>query len=153
MHHKLINKVIASNDINKLKQLAELEIDTIDILKDYSKSEYESIENDLYEIIEGKKLNREMADEWVASMTPKAKWTYEQVEQTVNKYNLNIPYIDAYVLFNMLYSDMQNALGTGDTEDSINRYINATKGWYFDNDLKINGSEKLYNYYKYIVKR
>ena len=153
MHRKLIDKVIASNDINKLKQLAELEIDTIDILKDYSKSEYESIEDDLYEIIEGKKLNREMADEWVASMNPKAKWTYEQVEQVVNKYNLNIPYIDAYVLFNMLYSDMQNALGTGDTEDSINRYINATKGWYFDNDLKINGSEKLYNYYKYIVKR
>ena len=151
MHRKLINAIITSNNLDKLKQIAELEIDTIDILKDYSKSEYEAIEDDLYEIVEGKKLNREMADKWVSNMNPKAKWTYEQVEQLINQKEIAIPPIDAYVLFNMLYSDMQDALGTGDTEDSITRYINAVKGWYFDEDLKINGSEKLYNYYRYIV--
>ena len=152
MHYKLIKRVIDSNDIDKLKRLAELEIDSIDIIKDYSEADYESIEQDLYEIVEGKIITRELADEWVASMDPKAKWTYEQVEQVVLNNNIEIPIIDAYVLFNMLYSDMQAALGTGDTEDSISRYINAAKGWYFDKDLKISGAEKLYNYHKYIVK-
>ena len=150
MHRKLIDKVIAANNLNKLKQIAELEIDTIDILKDYSKSDYEAIESDLYEIVEGKVLTKEMAENWVNSMSPKAKWTYEQVENVVNTYNLDIPVVATYVIMNMLYSDMKDALGTGDTEDSIQRYINATKGWYFDNDIGTNGDEKLYNYWKYV---
>ena len=73
MHRKLINKVIAYNDLDKLKQIAELEIDTIDILKEYSKKDYKSIETDLYEIVEGKVITKEMAIDWVESMKPKAK--------------------------------------------------------------------------------
>ena len=151
MHRTYIDKIITSGDNTKLKELGEITIESIDIIKDLSKVDYKALEDELYEIIEGKKLNREMADEWVTNMKPIAKWTYEQVLSIPKPYE--IPSIDAYVLFNMLYSDMQDALGSGDTEDSIQRYINAVKGWYFDKDLKINGAEKLYNYYKYIVKR
>lgn len=150
MHRYYVEKIINSGDNDKLKELGEITIEAIDIVKDYSKIDYKALEDELYELIEGKKLNKEMADEWVANMKPAAKWTYEQIESVQKPYEIRP--IDAYVLFNMLYSDMQEALGTGDTEDSIQRYINAVKGWYFDKDLKIDGAEKLYNYKKYIVK-
>ena len=84
MHRQYVTKIITGKDDAKLKELGEITIEAIDIVKDYSKSDYEALEDELYEIVEGKKLNRQMADKWVANMNPKAKWTYEQVEQVVN---------------------------------------------------------------------
>lgn len=151
MHRERINQIINSSDIAKIKQLGEITAEAIDIVKEYNKYDYEDLEDELYEVIEGKKIDRAMADEWVASMKPKAKWTYDQVDKVNSTYNLGIRPVDAYVIFNMLYTDMQNSFGTGDTQDSMQRYINGAKDWYFDKDLKIDGAEKLYRYRKYIV--
>ncbi len=103
MYRKLIDKVIASNDLDKLKQIAELEIDTIDILKEYSKKDYKSIETDLYEIVEGKVITKEMAIDWVESMKPKAKWTYDEIESLKKSYDIDMPTTVIYVIMNMLY--------------------------------------------------
>lgn len=151
MHRERINQIINSSDNAKIKQLGEITAEAIDIIKEYNDYDYEDLEDELYEIVEGKKIDRKMADEWVASMKPEAKWTYEQVNNVVSSNNLDIRPVDAYVIFNMLYTDMQNSLGSGDTEDSMQRYINGAKDWYFDEDLKIDGAEKLYRYRKYIV--
>ena len=50
---------------------------------------------------------------------------------------------------NMLYSDMSNVLGTGDTEESLRKYIEATRDWLNDPDAE---ECKLYNYWKYVVR-
>ena len=52
----------------------------------------------------------------------------------------------------MFYSDMQNAFGTGDDEESLKRYLQATNDWYFDADVRVQGEEKLFNYRYYVVK-
>ena len=119
MHRKLIDKVIASNDLDKLKQITELEIYTIDILKEYSKKDYKSIETDLYEIVEGKVITKEMAIDWVESMKSRAKWTYDEIESLKKSYDIDMHTTAIYVIMNMLYTDMQNSFGDGITEDSI----------------------------------
>ena len=85
-------------------------------------------------------------------MKPKAKWTEEQVKSVVEQYGVKVPYMSAYVIINMLYSDMQNSFGTGDDEESLKRYLQGINDWYFDEDAKVDGEEKLFNYKFYVVK-
>ena len=89
-----------------------------------------------------------MEENWVSSLKPMAKWTKEEVAKVTSGRGLKP--LEAYVLMNMLYSDMKNVLGTGDDEDSLKKYIQATKDWLSDEDASEN---KLYNYYKYIIKK
>jgi hypothetical protein len=63
-----------------------------------------------------------------------------------------MPVLSAYVIMNMKYSDEKKALGTGDDEESLMRYIEATKGFYNDPDATKSGEEKLFEYYFHIVK-
>lgn len=93
-----------------------------------------------------------MKREWVKEMKPMAKWTEEEVKSVVSQYGIKVPYMSAYVILNMLYSDMKNALGSGDDEESLKRYLQATNDWYFDEDSKVDGEEKLFNYKFYVVK-
>lgn len=51
---------------------------------------------------------------------------------------------------NMLYSDMKNVLGEGNDEESIKKYIQASKDWLNDEDV---GESKLFKYYRYVVQK
>ncbi len=82
----------------------------------------------------------------------RANITEEEVKEVVNQYGLKVPYMSAYVIMNMLYSDMKNTLGTGEDEESLKMYLQATNDWYFDKDINSNGEEKLFNYRFYVVK-
>ena len=119
-------------------------------LKESNKELYDHIKCEIYEMIYGKKISDDMADEWVADMKPLAKWTREDVTKVLSSKGITMPINDAYVLMNMLYSDSSNIYGNGDTPESIDKYIQGVKDFYFDEDLSIGGEEKLYNYHKYI---
>ena len=98
----------------------------------------------------GKVLTKDMAEEWVKSMKPMAKWDYNTTSAVKKQYGINdIDDTCFYVVMNMLYSDMSNLLGNGDTPESLNNYIEATKDWLHDEDVSKN---KLYDYWKYVVK-
>ena len=60
--------------------------------------------------------------------------------------------MSAFVILNMLYSDMKSAFGDGNDEESLKRYLRGTSDWYFDEDAKVDGEEKLFDYKMYIVK-
>lgn len=131
-------------------------IDIIDMLmcevKETKHKLYEHIECEMYEMVYGKTLNDEMKMEWVQNMKPMAKWTYEEVESVVNSYGTDIPISSAYVIMNMFYSDMKSVFGNGDDEESLKRYIDATKCWYYDEDSNHTKEEKLFEYYFKVVK-
>lgn len=73
----------------------------------------------------------------------------EDTNAVLKQYGLNIDPIQFYVVMNMLYSDMKNVLGSGDDEESLEKYVEATKDWLNDDDV---GKDKLYDYYKYVIK-
>ena len=152
MHTEYITKIIDSDDKSKMEKLRDLYEDTIIYLKGTDYDKYREIECKLYEIVEGKKLSEEKAKEWVANMVPPAKWSIDEVKSVKESKNVNIPLIDFYVIMNMLYSDYGDILGEEITDDVLEKYIDMAEDWYYDDDIHMPGSEKLYCYWKHFVK-
>ena len=75
MHKKYIDKIIMSSDNRKMEELERVLLDTISYIEECDPKIYAKIEDDLYEIAEGKTLNEEKAIDWVSKMKPKAKWS------------------------------------------------------------------------------
>ena len=151
MHKKYIDKIIQSSDNRKMEDLEEVLLNTISYIEETDQKIYDKIKCDLYEIAEGKKLDKDKAMQWVEQMKPKAIWTYEEIENIKSKFQTDIPTTALYVIMNMLYSDFGDIIGEEMSDDTINRYIKAAEDWYYDADLKIDGDEKLYLYWKCIV--
>lgn len=152
MHKKYIDKIIMSNDTRKMEELERVLLDTILYIEEVDPKVYDKIECDLYEIAEGKMLDKEKAMIWVEQMKPRAKWTYEEIEKIKSIHPTDVPTTATFVIMNMLYSDFGDIIGEEMNEETIDKYIRATEDWYFDEDIKMNGDEKLYCYWKYIVK-
>ena len=149
---RYIRKIVDDGDRREMEELSDILVEVVDIVKKYDEDCYREYKMKLYEMAYGKVLTDDLKREWVMKMRPNAKWTEEQVRSATERYGIEVPYMSAFVIINMLYSDMKSALGTGDDEESLNRYLRATNDWYFDEDVKVDGEEKLYNYRYYIVK-
>ena len=147
-----IEKIVDNGKIEDMETLSDLLEDTLEIIKDYDKDCYKEMEMKLYTMAYGKKLTDNMKREWVKKMRPMSKWTEEEVKNIVNQYGFEVPYMSAFVILNMLYSDMKSAFGDGNDEESLKRYLRGTSDWYFDEDAKVDGEEKLFDYKMYIVK-
>lgn len=147
-----ISKIGENKRIEDMQKLGDMLTDIIYEMKESHHELYEKYKMELYIMANGKVLTDDMKREWVKEMKPMAKWTEEEVKSVVSQYGIKVPYMSAYVILNMLYSDMKNALGSGDDEESLKRYLQATNDWYFDEDSKVDGEEKLFNYKFYVVK-
>lgn len=147
-----ISKIGENKKIEDMQKLGDMLADIIYDMKESHHELYEKYKMELYIMANGKVLTDDMKREWVKEMKPMAKWTEEEVKSVVSQYGIKVPYMSAYVILNMLYSDMKNALGSGDDEESLKRYLQATNDWYFDEDSKVDGEEKLFNYKFYVVK-
>lgn len=147
-----ISKIGENKKIEDMQELGDMLADIIYEMKESHHELYEKYKMELYIMANGKVLTDDMKREWVKEMKPMAKWTEEEVKSVVSQYGIKVPYMSAYVILNMLYSDMKNALGSGDDEESLKRYLQATNDWYFDEDSKVDGEEKLFNYKFYVVK-
>jgi hypothetical protein len=146
-----IEKIVENGRIEDMEELSDMLEETIDIVKDYDKECYDDVAMRLYEMAYGKKLTDDMKREWVKKMRPMSKWTENEVKNIVSQYEFEVPYMSAFVILNMLYSDMKSAFGDGNDEESLKRYLRGTSDWYFDEDAKVDGEEKLFNYKMYIV--
>lgn len=152
MIKEYIEKIVENGKQEDMEKLSDMLDETIEMMKENEPEKYKKYKMCLYEMANGKVLTDEMKEEWVRSMKPLAKWTKEEIESVISQYELKVPVMSAYVIMNMLYSDIKSALGIGDDEESLQRYIQATNDWYFDEDATNTEEAKLYNYWKYIVK-
>lgn len=152
MIKEYISQIVENGKQEDMEKLSDMLDDTIETIKENDPEKYKEYKMCLYEMAYGEILTDEMKEKWVRDMKPLAKWTKEEVESVVKQYGLKVPAMSAYVIMNMLYSDMKSALGSGDDEESLQRYIQATNDWYFDEDATNTQEAKLYNYWKYIAK-
>lgn len=146
-----IEKIVDNGRVEDMKALSDILEDTMEEIKDYDKECYKDFEMKLYVLANGKVLTDNMKREWVKEMRPMSKWTEEEVKNIVNQYGFEVPYMSAFVILNMLYSDMKSAFGDGNDEESLKRYLRGTSDWYFDEDAYNTEEAKLFAYWKYIV--
>jgi hypothetical protein len=148
---EIIQVIVDNGRIEDMRTLSDMLEDTLEELQNYDKECYDKYIMELYVLAYGKVLTDNMKREWVKKMRPMSKWTEEEVKNIVNQYGFEVPYMSAFVILNMLYSDMESAFGDGNDEESLKRYLRGTRDWYFDEDAKVDGEEKLFNYKTYIV--
>ena len=145
MHKQYLKMIIENGKQEDMEELGHLFNKAMDHLKDCDKELYDKIECKMYEMIYGEKLSLEMAEDWVKNMQPMAKWTKEEIDGVISTYNLDVDGIDFYVTMNMMYSDYSK-----DIEENLDEYIKMSLDFLNDVDAQPN---KLYRYYKYIVKK
>ena len=145
-----INKIGEKKNAEDMQKLGDMLADIIYSTKETHPEIYNKYKMCLYEMAYGKVLTKEMAEDWVKDMKPMAKWDFDTTTAVKKQYGINdIDDVSFYVVMNMLYSDMKNLLGDGDSQESVDNYVQATKDWLNDEDI---GRDKLYDYWKYVAK-
>lgn len=155
MHNikEYIQKIVDDGDRHEMEELSDILEKVTKLVYNYDEKEGKEIEMQLYEMAYGKRLTDDMKREWVEEMRPSARWSESEIREIVDNYGIDIPILSVYVIMNMFYSDTRKAFeeDNGDEERNLIRYIDATKGWYYDNDATNTEEAKLYCYKKYIV--
>ena len=124
--------------------------DIIDMLmceiEDKEERLYNHIEMELYELAYGKKISEEMAEHWVQKMKPNGKhWNMDETSNAMYSLGYNLDPIDFFVVSNMIYNDYYNLV-----KENEELALKMAEDWLKDTDAK---DDKLYNYWKYIVKK
>lgn len=143
MHKKYMH------DIDFAKHKESL-MDVIDMLMCEVKEEepelYKHIECTLYEDAYGKKINEEMAHQWVRLMQPVGMhWTMEETTGAMKSLGYSLNSIEFYVVANMMYNDYYGIVKEDET-----LALKLAKDWLDDKDAK---ECKLYEYWKHVIKR
>lgn len=146
-----IRKIVDEGKQSEMEKLSDILSEVIDLIKDYDEETYKKYKTDIYEMAYGKRLTDEMKKEWVNNMRPTGQWSLKQVEYIVSEYDSDIPILSMYVIMNMLSSDMGNVFNFGDDRQNIEKYVQASLDWYYDEDAKHTQEEKLYCYWKNVV--
>ena len=141
------NKYMKDIDFGRNKESL---MDVIDMLmcevKEDEPELYKHIECILYEDAYGKKINEEMANQWVKNMQPVGiHWTMEETTAAAKSLGYNVNPVEFYVVANMMYNDYYSIVKEDD-----GLALSLAKEWLNDKDAK---EYKLYEYWKYIIKR
>lgn len=141
------NKYMKDIDFSRHKESL---MDVIDMLmcevKEDEPELYKHIECTLYEDAYGKKINEEMAHQWVKSMQPVAMhWTMEETTGAMKSLGYSLNPIEFYVVANMMYNDYYSLV----KEDEA-MALKLAREWLMDKDAK---ECKLYEYWKHVIKR
>lgn len=112
----------------------------------------------LYEDAYGHKLSKEIAEDWVKSMTmvdqnqeTGQKWSMDSTSEYGSKVGIDWSKhskVDFYVVMNMMYSDYYKTAKQYNMENDPMFFARFAKDWLCDTDVKEN---KLYKYYFEIV--
>lgn len=147
MHRELLKKVAEKADAKDIEKLSMIAEKGLDHLKECDEELYNKLECELYEIAYGKTISEEMAKKWVTSMKPYGEhWNKETIDELIREKNIDVKPIDFYIVMNMMYNDYYKTLG----DEDVIVYAKLTKNWLNDDDAK---EDKLYDYWKYIIKK
>jgi hypothetical protein len=124
--------------------------DILDMLichaKDTDRELYDHVESLLYEMAYGKKISKEMAEEWVKNMKPKGQhWTHEETTQAMHELGYSLEPVEYYVVANMMYNDYYNLV-----KENEPLALELAEDWLDDEDSK---DCKLYEYWKHVIKK
>lgn len=147
MYFEMLKQALKEDDA----EMEEIVEEILKHLKEKDKCKYLKMYFKTYESAYGKKLNEEMAKEWVHSMKPYAEhWTKEQTDAVFKNQGLSVNEIDFYVAMNMMYNDYSKVLENEDMseEEKIKAYIKLAYYFIKDEDF---GEGKVFEYYKMVM--
>lgn len=139
-------KIIEKGKKEDMEELSDMLDSSIHKVKECDPEWFEKKKMKLYEMAYGKVLDEDMAKEWVKSMEPVGMhWTMEETNNAMSGMGYNLNKLDFFVVANMMYNDYYNIV-----KDNEELALKLAKDWLDDVDAE---KCKLYNYWKYIIKR
>jgi len=138
-----VEKIMASDNQNKKDELFDMITSIIDCWEDEDKRE---LENQLYEIAEGKILNEEKAELLIKAMKPSGmKWTLGDTNNVKAQYGYeDIRPVDFWIVMNSAWNDYNNLF-----KDNIEYYAKYSYDFIKDEDAV---DDKVYYYFTMIPK-
>ena len=146
MIKQYIDKIGETKDTSKMERLGDMLEELIYDLKENHPDVYEDYKQELYELAFGKTINKDTAMKWVDSMKPIGEhWTIEQTTNAMTSLGYNFDTISFYIVANMMYNDYNDLVN-----ENEEMALKLAKDWLNDEDAK---EDKLYSYWKFIVKK
>lgn len=146
MYKEYIDKIIEKSDTDSMINLACIFYKVMDHIEDCDTDLYDDVILSLYEILYGKTFTEEKAKEWVRSMEPVGqRFTIDEVVNEMSKINYTGDKTLAYIAVNMMCNDYKDVV-----ESDISLAFKMAKDFLNDEDSV---PDKLFNYWKYIVKK
>lgn len=143
---EMLEKIIDNGRQDDMYKLNDMLDELICELKDTNHDLYEQYKMNLYEMAYGGKIDKNVAEKWVKNMEPVGlHWTIEETTDELNQSNYNCDSISFFVVSNMMYNDYYDIVKEADTLAFKMAYDFLTDEDSVDN--------KLFKYYKYIVKK
>ena len=138
-----VEKIMMSDNQNKKDELFDMISSIIDCWDDEDKRE---LENQLYEIAEGKILNEEKAELLIKAMKPNGmKWTLGDTNSVKAQYGYeDIRPVDFWIVMNSAWNDYNNLF-----KDNIEYYAKYSYDFIKDEDAV---DDKVYYYFTMIPK-
>ena len=146
MHKMYVEKIIAKANKEDIIKLEEVFDKAVKHIKECDHDLYDCLELELYEILNGKHFTEEKAKRWVMNMEPVGqKYTLEETTQAMQRLGFACDKFDFYIATNMMANNYHNI-----TKDDPDFCYKLSYNFLKDEDA-VDG--KLFEYYKYIVKK
>lgn len=147
MYYEMLKQALKEEDA----EMEEVVEEILKHLKEKDKCKYLKMYFKTYESAYGKKLNEEMAKEWVHSMRPYAEhWTKEQTDTVLKNQGLSVNEIDFYVAMNMMYNDYSKVFENKDISEEKEMKTYIKLAYYFIKDEDF-GEGKVFECYKMVM--
>lgn len=146
MIKEYIAKIIENGKQADMEKLSEIFDDAICEFKKDNHDLYEHYKMCLYEMAYGGKIDEEMAKKWVKDMQPIGlHWTLEETTSAMKQLGYDCDKVSYFITANMMYNDYYNIV-----KDNEEIALKMAYDFLDDEDAVEN---KLFKYYKYIVKK
>ena len=146
MHKMYVEKIIATANKEDMIKLEKVFDKAIKHIKECDHDLYDCLELELYEILNGKHFTEEKAKHWVMNMEPVGqKYTLDETTQAMQRLGYTGDKLDFYIASNMMANNYHNIV-----KDDPDFCYKLAYSFLKDEDAV---AGKLFEYYKYIVKK
>lgn len=146
MHREYVNRIINKNNKESMEMLGCIFDKAMEHVEECDEELYDKLEVDLYEALNGKTFTEEKAKHWVKEMEPIGqRYTIEEATQGLTRVGYNGDKILGYIAVNMMCNDYRDIV-----EENPEIVFKLAKDFLNDEDAV---EHKVFNYWKYIVKK
>ena len=130
---EIIQVIVDNGRIEDMRTLSDMLENTLEELQNYDKECYDKYMMELYKMAYGNTLNKQMAEEIVASMRPYGqRWSMQETQEIQERYGINnVRAVDFYVVMNSAFNDYRNLF-----DDNTDMYVKFTMDFINDEDAK-----------------
>lgn len=142
-----IDRIGDNKNPEDMEKLGDMLAELICMTKEAHPEIYKKYKKKLYEMLYGKVLTREMAEEIVHDMKPYGEyWNFETTTNVKNQYGIqDISDVDFYIVMNSRYNDNKQTVDTYIQENhKLDMYVSLSKDFVLDPDAK---PDKVFTYF------